>query len=79
MVKYDIDALVVSGKTSILQSMLVDCPVSMDNFSKLPKRSATQFPLLLATKPYIIWYKASYTEVTDVKNSILEWISDHFS
>jgi len=78
MVQYDIDALVMSGKTSMLREVLVNCPVSMDNFSKLPKRSSNQFHLLLATKPFIIWYKASLTEVTEVKNWILEWISDHF-
>jgi hypothetical protein len=78
MVKYDIDALIVSGKTSMLREVLVKCPVSMENFSKLPKRSANQFHLLLETKPYIIWYKASLTEITEVKNLILEWISEHF-
>jgi hypothetical protein len=78
MVKYDVDAFVFTGKINMLRALLHNETVTISSFAKIPKSTPTSFPLLLATKPFLIWYLPTVQDAVPAKSNMLDWLSDHF-
>lgn len=78
MVKYDVDAFVFTGKINILKALLHKEMVTISSYAKIPKSTAASYPLLLATKPYLIWYLPTAEDAVEAKSNIGDWLSDHF-
>jgi len=78
MVKYDVDAFVFTGKINMLRALLHQEIVTISSFAKIPKSTHASFPLLLATKPFLIWYLPTAEVAVQAKNVLLDWLCNHF-